>query len=177
MSFEQWLRDWALVIGGFGALLAAIAALATIFVTKRIQKKERRDTFRREILKWATRINAFALANRTEAVIHFRSETQLDDFINRHKNEELFKTIEPERSWSVYMEEVAPKLSTDLKASVDSLRECLRTQIGFLHKLRRGEVEGAKEGFFKKIAENNSKIHDAAVKVIRQVGKGDTSDL
>jgi hypothetical protein len=30
MSFEQWLRDWALVIGGFGALLAAIAAWPTM---------------------------------------------------------------------------------------------------------------------------------------------------
>ena len=119
-------------------LFLVLTAIRTLNASNVREIRERQDNLRKEVLKWAIEINNFALANRTEAISGFTA-TKFGEFINNHIYNWLFEEIEPARSRSVYAEEVALKLTPDIREAATSLKESLRTQIDLLHKLRKRE--------------------------------------
>ncbi|XUX00955.1 MAG: hypothetical protein TUN42_02915 [Dehalogenimonas sp.] len=163
----------------FATLFLASGTFQSLIDSEKKEKDSLRERRRIEILNWSIEVNTFSLQHRTEAV-----EDMLKNTSRLYLEEQLkalFYQFEPSRSKSVYMAEIAAGLDGDIKSDVDELINRIKSQIELLHDYRKTRstlaLDSAAADLAAKVAANNGMIHSQAVKVIKQIAKGNLNDL
>lgn len=175
MQIAEWLKDWALVIGAWAAFFTAVAALAAILITKKAEKRRRREKICNEILSWATDAamtfvryrGRLSNINKPEEYIYF-----LDDQLKDKTD-----IIDPLRTKGVYIYRISGSITPHLQRTVTEVLDSLKEHVGALNTYRLGMEKRPPKEVAEEVWDKNGGVQFFAMKLMKELSGIETEDL